>query len=692
MLEGIMRTKSQIATTYKGIAALFILFGLISFAFPSGESAAKSLIGHDPTYQTPALLYDEAQTVYLGNLERRAQGIPPLRWNLQLTHASRWFSWDSTENRPGGYCGHQDTLGTWPGDRAAYFGYLGFAGWENAFCGYLSPADAIQGWMNSPGHRANLLETAVREIGLGYYRRDSDGRGYVAQGFATDSVYAPIVIEHEALFTTSPNVNLYIYDREPQEGFAGWGAATQMMLSNNSQFSGAAWEPYGPNKAWTLAGGTGWRNVYVKTRDNLNRTQTVSDSIYLGPSAPQNELGPAQMSTTNSKVLLHDLNGGGLPQVQISVGWLADDADGSFAHWWGNGERLNDAAAWGGTAYRLFPGDGESYAWSAGAPIIKDTPQVAYFRLKVNNNTSSSEVARISVQGSVTEYGPLQLRGTDFTAANQYQEFTLSFATNTNPEDESLFFNFWRSGSADLYIDAVSIFSAPQEIASPLIWSVPGGNYRGQGIWIRYTDGTHFTPLMEAPLVETPSPIFGDVPDSYWAWNFIERLYEAGITGGCGTSPLRFCPDDIVTRAQMAVFLLRGIHTSAYVPPAIGPGTGFGDVPSSYWSASWIKQLAAEGITTGCGNGNFCPEHPVTRAQMAVFLLRSKHGASYSPPGVGAGTGFGDVPPDYWAAAWIKQLVTEGITAGCGYGNYCPEQPVTRDQMAVFLVRTFNLP
>ena len=77
---------------------------------------------------------------------------------------------------------------------------------------------------------------------------------------------------------------------------------------------------------------------------------------------------------------------------------------------------------------------------------------------------------------------------------------------------------------------------------------------------------------------------------------------------------------------------------------------------------------------------------------MAVFLLRSEHGASYSPPAVGVSTGFNDVSPAYWAAAWIKQLVTEGITAGCGNGNYCPESPVTRSQMAVFLVRTFNLP
>jgi hypothetical protein len=142
----------------------------------------------------------------------------------------------------------------------------------------------------------------------------------------------------------------------------------------------------------------------------------------------------------------------------------------------------------------------------------------------------------------------------------------------------------------------------------------------------------------------------------------------------------------------MAVFLLRGMHSSSYNPPAVGASTGFGDVQPTYWAAAWIKQLAAEGITGGCGNGNYCPEAPVTRAQMAVFLLRSKYGTSYSPPAVGNNTGFGDVQPSYWAAAWIKQLVTEGITAGCGGGNYCPESSVTRAQMAVFLVKTFNLP
>jgi hypothetical protein len=185
---------------------------------------------------------------------------------------------------------------------------------------------------------------------------------------------------------------------------------------------------------------------------------------------------------------------------------------------------------------------------------------------------------------------------------------------------------------------------------------------------------------------------FRDVPDHYWAWDFVERLYTAGITSGCNVDPVQYCPEAQVTRAQMAVFLERGIHGSSYVPPAVGGSSGFGDVAPAYWSAAWIKQLAADGITAGCGNGSYCPENLVTRAQMAVFLLRAKRGSAYIPPIIGAGSGFSDVPAGYWADTWIKQLAAEGITGGCGGGNYCPEAPVTRSQMAVFLVKTFNLP
>lgn len=185
---------------------------------------------------------------------------------------------------------------------------------------------------------------------------------------------------------------------------------------------------------------------------------------------------------------------------------------------------------------------------------------------------------------------------------------------------------------------------------------------------------------------------FADVSQPYWAYDWINRLYSAGVTTGCGTNPLRYCPEQSVTRAEMAKFLIKGVHGGAYDAPTVGTSTGFNDVSTSHWAATWIKQLALEGITSGCGGGNYCPNSQVTRAQMAKFLLSAKYDAGYTPPGVGSGTGFNDVPTSYWAAAWIKQLAAEGITSGCGGGNYCPDAPVTRAEMAKFLVLTFELP
>ena len=74
---------------------------------------------------------------------------------------------------------------------------------------------------------------------------------------------------------------------------------------------------------------------------------------------------------------------------------------------------------------------------------------------------------------------------------------------------------------------------------------------------------------------------------------------------------------------------------------------------------------------------------------MAVFLLKTEHGSSYAPP---ACTGiFGDVACPSPFANWIERLAAEGVTGGCGGGNYCPANPNTRGQMAVFLAKTFGL-
>lgn len=477
-------------TSMKRIWPFFLLALFVCIAV-----GVQAVPNYDPTDQSAALFYDEARTVYLGNLARRQNGAPPLRWNQQLTHAARWYSWDSTENRPPGFCGHQDTQGNWPDYRAAFFGYQGVAGAENAFCGYVTPEFAINGWLDSPGHRANLLDPNSREVGLGYYRR-ADGRGYVTQDFGHDPVYPPLVIENEALNTASRQVNLYVYDREGGGGFKDFGPAMQMQLSNERCFGSVDWQPYVTERAWQLADGDdGWRTVYARTRDRLMRTTTVSDTIYYGSNVPLAGLGPFLMSNTKPDVTLYGLDGGDLNRAQFSLGWLADDTLDNFDLLWGSGQRVDDASAWGGTAFRLGPPEPytESSAWVWTTDFFKDVPLVAYVRLKVADNSSEAVVARVSVTGGHS----LELSGTQFDAADQYQEFPLAF---TFPESETfLIFQFWRSDATAVTVDAVSIFTAPQPFTETFTWAVPGGNYRGQGVWVRYTDGQgNFSELQEA--------------------------------------------------------------------------------------------------------------------------------------------------------------------------------------------------
>jgi len=94
--------------------------------------------------------------------------------------------------------------------------------------------------------------------------------------------------------------------------------------------------------------------------------------------------------------------------------------------------------------------------------------------------------------------------------------------------------------------------------------------------------------------------------------------------------------------------------------------------------------------STGCGGGNYCPRGLVNRSAMAVFLLRARHWSGFIPPAA-TGTVFGDVTTSTFLAKWIEQLALEGITGGCGGGNYCPGATVTRGEMAKLIRLAFGL-
>jgi hypothetical protein len=180
---------------------------------------------------------------------------------------------------------------------------------------------------------------------------------------------------------------------------------------------------------------------------------------------------------------------------------------------------------------------------------------------------------------------------------------------------------------------------------------------------------------------------FTDVPVGHLAYASVEKVFRNAITSGCGGG--KYCPDLSLTRAVAAKFLLRARHGASYLPPP-PKGTVFLDVPKTDPFAGWIEQLWAEGISGGCGNGNFCGSATLNRATLAVLLLKSVHGAAYRPP---PATGiFSDVPYTDTYAGWIEQLSREGVTSGCGTSIFCPAKLASRGEMALFLVRGFDLP
>jgi glucose/arabinose dehydrogenase len=180
---------------------------------------------------------------------------------------------------------------------------------------------------------------------------------------------------------------------------------------------------------------------------------------------------------------------------------------------------------------------------------------------------------------------------------------------------------------------------------------------------------------------------FADVPPAAFAWDFVERIHEAGVTGGCGGD--NYCPGSPTTREQMAVFVLRALDPTLN-PPACGTPL-FADVPPTSPFCRWIEELVRRQVVSGCGGGNYCPAQAVSRAQMAVFALATLEGPGYQPPACTTPV-FADVPASSPFCRWIEELARRGITGGCGGGNYCPNDPVTRAQMAVFLVTSFSLP
>jgi hypothetical protein len=186
------------------------------------------------------------------------------------------------------------------------------------------------------------------------------------------------------------------------------------------------------------------------------------------------------------------------------------------------------------------------------------------------------------------------------------------------------------------------------------------------------------------------------VPVSHPYYSAIEILYANGYTAGCSTTPLNFCPNVSMSRAQSAVFMLRGNFGGGYVP--VTPTHFFKDNwKNSSWGEGWAESMFLEGLTAGCSASplRFCPDDILTNVQMAVFGLRLKHGMNYTPP-TATGTVFADLTDaGFWGTGWAEAAYAEGLIPACGMGGgkplFCPNNLVTRGFGASVIVKAKDL-
>lgn len=475
---------------------------VIALLWLSAVAAVAAQSGYTPLPQTNSLARQENEVVYRTNLARAAEGIPPLRWNWQLTQSTRWFAADKSA-APNCEDAHRDTLGNFPNVRADAFGYPGSAGAENVWCVYIEPQPAVDGWIDSPtGHAQNLLSPDHREVGVGY---SQNGAGWLAQDFGSDPAYAPLVIENEALNTIASSVNLYIYNRPGGDFFTSLQPAQTMQISEDACFNNAAVQPYQTQVNIPLSAGEGWKRLYVRTRDAYGHSLTAEDSIYRGAPPADLMLDESLFSTSRAEVNLHQLDAQGRSHIQLSLGWLGD----TFK----TGKntllpQVPDPGALNGRAVSLphnrNDGSDPNMTWVWTTSFIEGMPMVAYFRIKASI-LDGGEIARLSVTAGKNQSGEVILRAADFPAAGTYIEVPVAFTYQPDDNNPFLIFRIRRSGSALVNADTVTIFTAPQRFTgSPFTWQVPGGAYRGQGVWVRYSsaDGSNFTALREATVAQ----------------------------------------------------------------------------------------------------------------------------------------------------------------------------------------------
>lgn len=240
--------------------------GQVGYEYEPALDAGRELLVEEPTYDYLV----EQDLVYLTNLERVYEGLLPLKRNDLLDRSARLHAEDMRDRD---YFDHVNTDGQAPADRIDATGYKWFLVGENIAAGYTNSFMVLSDWMDSEGHRVNILDPEFREIGVGFARGGGTYEQYWVQNFAMRAYIYPVVIENEIYETTRRTVQLDVH---------GEGVATLMRVANDPDFTGADWIRFRSSIPWELLPGNGTRTVYVQLKTEAGLPLPMqSDSIEL---------------------------------------------------------------------------------------------------------------------------------------------------------------------------------------------------------------------------------------------------------------------------------------------------------------------------------------------------------------------------------------------------------------------------
>lgn len=203
--------------------------------------------------------------------------------------------------------------------------------------------------------------------------------------------------------------------------------------------------------------------------------------------------------------------------------------------------------------------------------------------------------------------------------------------------------------------------------------------------------GAGACPTSVSPASKSFNPSLGSgsfsvTADAGCNWSAVSNANWITITDGSGAGNGTV---SYSVGANAGATIRNGTITIGNQTFTVYQGIAFADVALNNPFYDEIGRLAARSVTLGCGSGNFCPNDPVTREQMAAFIIRAL--GEFNPP-TPATQRFTDVPPTNQFYNFIDRMAALNITMGCGSGNYCPNSPVLREQMAAFLVRALGEP